>query len=479
MVGITSYGAYIPLHRVGPETDGWKFPIEKAVAHYDEDSLTMSVAAAIDCLGDIDRSTVDGLYFASTTSPYKEKLAATLAAIAADLRNDILTADCTNSLRAGTTALKMALDTIKAGSAKQLLVTAADCRIGSPRGLFDQNLGDGAAAFLIGDKNVIATIEASHSISNEMLDVWRLDSSKFIHAWEDRWAGDEGYAKVLTQAVKGLFEKCGITPKDISKAVFYGQDRRKHGQIARILKLEPEQIQDPLFGKLGNTGAAFSLMLLVAALEEAKPGDKILLASYGNGADAFLLQVTDEITKIKGKRGIKFNLETKIPVKSYEFYLSTRHLSPGEEEANYVSVPNWPSASCILRERDAIYRLYGSKCKSCGTVQYPPQRICTNCQAKDNMEPVRLSDKKGKVFTFALDNLANVPFVDLPMVDVLVDFEVGGRADMMMTDMKPRDVKIDIELEMTFRKLRTSGNIHNYFWKCTPLREGYQVKEAK
>jgi len=80
MVGIVSYGAYVPLRRLGQGTQGWRAPGEKAIAYYDEDSLTMAVAAAIDCLGTIDRQTVDGFYFASTTSPYKEKLAATTAA---------------------------------------------------------------------------------------------------------------------------------------------------------------------------------------------------------------------------------------------------------------------------------------------------------------------------------------------------------------------------------------------------------------
>ena len=119
MIGITSYGAYVPQHRLGPETKGWGFPFEKAVGYYDEDSLTMAVAAALDCLGSSDRNTIDGFFFASTTAPYKEKLTATTAAIACDMRNDIMTVDFANSVRAGTAAVRTALDTVKAGSAKK------------------------------------------------------------------------------------------------------------------------------------------------------------------------------------------------------------------------------------------------------------------------------------------------------------------------------------------------------------------------
>ena len=210
MVGIVSYGAYVPLRRLGQGTQGWRSPNEKAVAYYDEDSLTMAVAAAIDCLGNMDRRTVDGFYFASTTSPYKEKLAATTAALAVDLRKDVITMDFGDSLRAGVSALRMAVDTVKAGSAKSLLVTASDCRLGAPRSEEDQTFGDGAAAFLVGDKDVIATIENSYAVSNELLDLWRSDSSKFIHTWEDRWVFEEGYLKVVPPAVEEFFKKTGL-----------------------------------------------------------------------------------------------------------------------------------------------------------------------------------------------------------------------------------------------------------------------------
>ena len=45
------------------------------------------------------------------------------------------------------------------------------------------------------------------------------------------------------------------------------------------------QIPVALFSKMGCTGSAFALMLLAAALEEAKSGDRFLLASYGDGWD--------------------------------------------------------------------------------------------------------------------------------------------------------------------------------------------------
>ena len=40
----------------------------------------------------------------------------------------------------------------------------------------------------------------------------------------------------------------------------------------------------------------------MVALEEAKAGDRILVASRSSGCDAFLLSVTEEIERVRGKR---------------------------------------------------------------------------------------------------------------------------------------------------------------------------------
>ena len=45
MAGIVSYGAYVPLFRLGRGTAGWEEPAERGVANFDEDSVTMAVAA--------------------------------------------------------------------------------------------------------------------------------------------------------------------------------------------------------------------------------------------------------------------------------------------------------------------------------------------------------------------------------------------------------------------------------------------------
>ncbi len=467
MIGIISYGAYVPLWRLsrGAITPGAQG--EKAVCNFDEDSITMAVAAASDCLNGTDRTRVDALYLATTTPPYIEKMGAPIAALASDLRRDITTIDFSNSLRSGTCAMKAAVDAVKAGSARQVIVAASDCRKGIPRTSLDEICGDGAGALLIGDKDVAVGVEASYSVSDEIIDIWRAYGDLYLRYWEERFTSSEGYLRVVAEAVSGLMKKSNYTPRDFAKVVFYTPDGRRIAELAKMLGFDIKtQVQDPLYNAMGNTGTAYPIMLLVAALEEAKPGDRILLASYGNGSDAMVLQVTDQIESLrKSRRGMKGHLSSKRVINDYLQYLRWREILPKDRERKDVE---FICAPAIWREQRAIYPLNGVRCKACGTIQYPPQRVCAACNAKDQFELYRFSDKKAKVFTFSMDYIKSTP--EPPTVTTTVDFEGGGRMECYMTDRDIKEVRVDLPVEMSFRKLDFVDGIHNYFWKSIPPR---------
>ncbi|MEE9203201.1 MAG: OB-fold domain-containing protein [Dehalococcoidia bacterium] len=467
MVGITATGAYVPLFRLGKDTAGWKAPGERPVANFDEDSLTMGVAAVLDCLNGRDRTLIGGLHFATTTSPYAEKQSASLIAIACDLPQDMMAVDYAHSLRSGTVALKTALDSIKAGSARQAIVVTADTRQGAPRSNMELNSGDGAVALLVGDKDVVAQLVDSRSLTHEILDVWRVSGEAYTHTWEDRFATEEGYAKFVSLAVAELLKKNNLTVKDIAKLILSAPDPRKHRDTARALGFTPEQVQDPLFGSLGNTGCANATMLLAAALESAKPGDKLLVVNYGDGADAMLFEVTPQVEKMKQGRGLKGYLASKKLLPSYETYLSWRGIYEPDTGVRRPPQPG-PSASALHREQAEVLRLQGSKCRNCGTVQYPPQRVCTRCHTKDQMDPVRLAEKKASLYTYSMDYIAGSK--DVPLVISVINFDGGGRMLCSMTDRDINEVKVGMPLELSFRRLYTADGIHNYFWKAVPVR---------
>jgi 3-hydroxy-3-methylglutaryl CoA synthase len=320
MAGIVSYGAYVPLFRLGRGTAGWEEPAERGVANFDEDSVTMAVAALRGALTGMDASTIDALYFATTPPPYAEKQSATTIGWAANLRTDIFTVDCTDSLRAGTNALKLALDATKAGSAKHVAVVAADNRLAPPRSSFERTFGDGAATLVVGEDQVIASVDGHLSFSHEIMDTWRSADEDMVRSWEDRFRLEKGFIESLRESVSKALPKFGTTTKDYAKVIFSAPDARAHREAARALGLEAAQVQDGLFNVLGNTGTAFPLMLLIAALEDAQPGDHLLLASYGDGCDVFSLQVTPKKAQLSTQRGMT-HLAAKKLLPNYEQYL--------------------------------------------------------------------------------------------------------------------------------------------------------------
>jgi 3-hydroxy-3-methylglutaryl CoA synthase len=467
MSGIAAYGAYIPKYRLGAATIGWNSPLERSVSNFDEDSVTMAVAAGMDCLRGQDRQMVDGLVFATTTPPYAEKQCAAIIATALDLRRDLFAADVTDVLRAGTTALKTALDAVSAGSARQVLVVAADSRQGAPRGDTERTCGDGAAALLVSREGVIAGLEGSFSITENMLDTWRSAGDPFVRSWEDRFATEEGLERILGDATAGFFQKQGIAARDVSRVALYAPDARRHSQLARHLGFAAAQVQDPLFGKLGNTGTAFPLMLLVNALEKAGPGQLVLVISYGDGSDVLGFRTTEAITTRPVSMGVTGYLSSKGVLSSYETYALWRGVWV-TDAASRRPTPASPSVTALWRESDKNLRLYGARCNHCGYVQYPPQRVCVNCQTRDDASPVRLSDQAGTVFTYSMDYIAGS--TDTPLVVAVVDFDGGGRILCMITDRELDEIRIGMPVEMSFRKLRVVNGIHNYYWKAIPRR---------
>ncbi len=478
MTGITSYGAYIPYYRLPRSviSKAWGRAGgrgEKAVANYDEDTITMSIAAGMDCLKGIDPKTVDALFMATTNAPYKERQNSTIVATALDLRREARNADFTNCLRAGTIAMLSAMDAVNAGSVKSIMVTAADMRLGGASGENEQAFGDGGAALLLGDEGVAVEIEGSYTISEDLADHWRAHDDIFVRSWEERFGLDEGYLKIPAEAAAGVMKKCNLTPKDFAKVCFYGPSTRRHADLGRRMGFEPAQVQEPLLDTVGNTGAALPLMIMVAALEEASPGDRILLVSYGNGSDALVLTVTEEIEKIRDRRGIKRHLQMKRTLDNYENYLRWRGLVPLEPAPRPPKEPI--SIASLWREHRSALPLYGVKCKKCGTPQLflnftsTRARVCLECHAKDELEPYRFADKRGKVATFSHDYLALSG--DPPNTLTIVDFEGGGRGSFEMADRDPEECKVGMDVEMTFRKIFFEKGIHNYFWKCKPLRD--------
>lgn len=462
-IGITGIGVHIPRYRLAGELFaqvwGGAGSGERAVANYDEDSLTMAVEASLAALEGRDARALDAVFFASTTPPYAEKSCAVLLATVADCGREVMAVDLGGSLRAGTTALRLALDAVRAGSSREALVAAADLRAVAPGSELEPTLGEGAAAVLLGSGEVLATYEGGYGFAQEFSDVWRKADERFLQAGDPTFVRAWGYERLIPEAVAGLLARTGLRREEIAKVVPYAPDARLASALLLALGFPDDAaLKIPLLERVGNAGCASPLLGLAAALEEAAPGDRILVVGYGSGADALLFRATGRVRGRDTRRGVAAQLARGRPLRHYGKYLRFRRLVETEVIKAFTGLP------VTAREEAQALRLHGQRCRACGAVQYPRRHLCWSCSGKE-FEEHRLS-RRGKVFTFTKDHL--VPSPDPPVIMVAADLEGGGRFYTQLTDCDPAEVGFEMPVELTFRRFHEGGELANYFWKFRP-----------
>ncbi|RLC29173.1 MAG: short-chain dehydrogenase, partial [Deltaproteobacteria bacterium] len=481
MIGITSYGAYIPRLRLNRaaivQGMGWFAPAimavsqgERSMCNWDEDSITMAVAASRDCLTDRDKQNLDGLYLASTTLPFADRQNAGIVSAALNLKNEIVTADYTASQKIATTALVSAMESVQSGNKKNIMVTATDRRETKTAYFYEMWFGDGAASLMVGDKDVIAEYKGSYSISQDFVDHYRGSRNQYDYVWEERWTRDYGYGRIIPEVVNGLFDKLGITMDDVDKLVYPCFFKGDHKKIAKKLGATPEKLVDNMHEVCGETGAAHSFMMLISALEKAVPGDRILVVGFGQGANALYFEVTENITKLAPRNGVSGSLANKKTIDNYLKWLKFRDLIKTEMGIR-AEAPTQTATTVLWRKNKMILGLVGGKCRKCGTPQFPKADICVNpaCGAMHSQDDYEFADVPARVKTFTGDMLA--VSVDPPAIYGMIQFEGGGRFMADFTDCELDDIKVGLPMQMAFKRKVTDKErgFVNYFWKAVPV----------
>lgn len=458
MSGIAAYGVHIPLRRMplGLLRGGRAGEAERAVAWSDEDSVTMGVAAARNCLEGRDRGRIALLVFATTSHAYAEKQAAALIARALDLPADVRTIDVAHSLRGGAQALAFAFDAVRAGHGAEALVIAADCRTGAPGSDFETNGGDAAAAFLISGDAPIASRLGGASRSEEIIDTWRRAGDRFTHGWEDRFVTEYGYLAPAKAAAEALADD--HPGGDGWHWVLSAPNARAHSALAGRLKLPAEQVEDALFGRLGFCGCAHALVQLAGALDKAKPGGRIAVVAHGDGAEALLLAVERE----SGREALAPALARCKAVGNVAVYRKALGLDAAEYPA---PDDQGISATVHFRERDENLALAGHRC-ACGEPQFPKGRVCIRCGRQGPFTREVFAEGTGRVVTYTLD--AFFPSPEPPTPVGIIQVEGGPRIHMQIADVAPDAIAIGMPVRFAFRRIHQAGRKPNYFWKCVP-----------
>lgn len=480
MIGITSYGAYIPRLRLERmaifEAMGWFAPAlmmvaqgERSMCNWDEDAITMAVAAARDCLRGRDKQKLDGLYLASTTLPFADRQNAGIVSAALNLKNTLIAADFAASQKASTTALITALESIFSGQRHHLMVAASDRRETRAADFYEMWFGDGAAALMVGDSDVIAEYKGSYSVSHEFVDHYRGADKKYDYVWEERWARDAGYGRIIPEVVNGLLEKLGLNIADLDKLVYPCVFKRDHGNIGRQLGAAPEALVDNMHAVCGETGTAHPFIMFISALEKAHPGDRMVMVGFGQGANALLFEVTDHINNLSDRDGVAGSLANKKTLSNYLKWLKFRDLIQTEMGIR-AEAPTQTATSVLWRKSKMILGLVGGKCTACGTPQFPKMDICVNphCGAFHSQKDYEFADVPARVKTFTADMLS--VSVDPPAIYGMVQFDGGGRLTADFTDCELDDLKVGLPVQMAFKRKGADPErgFVNYFWKAVP-----------
>lgn len=486
MIGITAYGAYVPRLRLQKkamaQANAWLAPNlmgkakgERSFGNWDEDAITFAVEAARDALGnDDDRSHIKALYFASTTAPFADRLNAGIVQAALTLDATIQAADISGSQKAGLTALAQALCVAQAapnGAHPAILVAAGDRRVPKAVSAQEFDYGDGGAAMVVGRDQILAEWLGGAASTVDFVDHFRGSDEDFDYHWEERWIRDEGFQKIVPPVLKRALANAGLEPAHIDHFILPSTFKGVAEGLAKKIGLKPEAVVDNLAAQVGETGCAHGLLMLAGVLEKAHPGQTILVAQFGQGCEALVFKVTDEIANFKPAKGLSGWLANRKEETSYMKYLVFNGLVEWDKGMR-AEKDNKTALTTLYRYNDGILGLVGGKCKVTGTVQYPRTRISVapNAPEVDTQEPYKFAERAARILTYSADYLTYS--MNPPNHYGQIDFDGGGRIFMDIADVEPSEIDSGTEVRMAFRVKEWDDRrgFTRYFWKAVPVR---------
>jgi hydroxymethylglutaryl-CoA synthase len=477
--GLQSFGAYVPRLRLEREAiaaaTGWASGLRagkpkgrRSYCAWDEDTVTMAVEAARDCLAGRDRAEVTSLVFASTTAPFADRCNAGVVAEALDLRESMHTADVAGHQRAGVAALLEALRHTTSGG-EPTLVVAAERRVARAGSEQESRFGHGAAAVLVSaGQELAADCIGIASLRADFVDHYRASDDEYDYAYEERWVRDEGYLALVPRAIKNGLQAAGVPAGDVTHCIVQGPQRFAQA-VAKAAGVRAEAVQDDLHGECGDTGVAHPLLLLGATLERAERGALVVVAGFGQGCDVLVLRGTGR--RLGRGRGAAGALADGVTNAEYVRFLANCGLVDIDWGMR-AERDNRTAQSALWRHHRDVTAFVGGKCTACGTVQYPRARACVNpaCRAFDTQEPEPLAERTGRVKTYTEDWLAVTR--SPPHVYGNVEIDGGGNAFIEFADTRPGQLTVGAPVRFVFRikDFDTVRGFRRYFWKAVPAR---------
>ncbi len=337
-IGIVGYGAYVPRWRIkveeiariwGQDPGNVRSSLmveEKSVADIDEDTVTISIEAAKNALrsGGIDPKKIGALFVGSESHPYVVKPSGTIVAEALGIGPELMLADYEFACKAGTAAMQTCYAMVKSGMVEYGMAIGADTAQGRPGDALEYTAASGGAAFVIGN-DPLAIMEATYSYTSDTPDFWRREGQEYPRHGA-RFTGKPAYFHHTLSAAHGLLKRTGFTEKDFDYIVLHMPNGKFPREACKALGFDEKKLLPSLVvEKIGNTYSGSSLLGLCAVLDIAKPGERILLTSFGSGAgsDSFSLLVTDAIAERRPLHNVDYYVSRKAYI-DYGHYVRMR-----------------------------------------------------------------------------------------------------------------------------------------------------------
>ena len=333
--GIIGYGAYVPKLRIKAETiaEVWGQDAnriinglginEKSVPNKDEDTVTIATQIGKNALlrAGIKPEELGAVYVGSESHPYAVKPTSTIVAEALRVGTDYTALDTEFACKAGSAAIQIVMGLAGSGMIKYGLAIGADTAQGAPGDPLEYSAAAGGAGFIVGKdkKQFVAQINDTFSFSSDTPDFWRRPKADYP-SHGGRFTGGPAYVKHVVGATNGLLKKTGTTVDDYDYVVFHMPNGKFPLAMGKKFGVPYSKMEAGFVVKdVGNTYSGCSLLGLAATLDVAKPGEKILMTSYGSGAgsDSFSITVTDLIDK---KRNLAHTVKDYVDHKQYITY---------------------------------------------------------------------------------------------------------------------------------------------------------------
>jgi len=411
----------------------------------------------------IEPSEISSLVLASTSLPFSDRSNSGLLREALNLDSRITQRDSSGSRKAAVSEL-IALSQNTEGKA---LLCSSDCVDALPASDAELATGHGAAALVYGPGNPLATVLGHSALQEDFVDQYRMSDQRHSYQLEARWTRDAGIRPQFSAALETLLETTGEQAENIDW-LLAPVEASQNRSLIRDGGLKKARSADVLMQSIGHCGAAHPLVMLAWALEQAEPGDRILLAGLGQGCELVLLEVRRKSPS--SSKPVQEQIDSGRLEENYTRYLGLRKLLPMDTGIRSER-DNRTSQSAYFRRHSDINGFIGGLCSACGKKQFPRSALCVHCQAADTQSGHSLANLVGEINSFTEDWLAYSPRP--PLMFGNVHFPGGANVMMEFSDFLPGELQAGMPVRMSFRikDFDSRRNFRRYFWKPTPMQE--------